>query len=1401
MMKKNLHRTRHSRYALMIAAALQWGTTSAYAESITVGDGETVTENKEELSSLTVEANGSFTNDRSLRLRGDFDSIISGTATIQGNRALSLEDGAKLTLNQTNVFGTSNAPTLELSDTNIADDRPTQLIIAADTLLKRSDGFGLIIAEDNSDIEIKAGKTLTAEGGGVNIRGSLSGAGEFRLIDLPGTNFIDPKDDVQSNHTGDVFIENTRLNLRTGALANSTNVTFKDNQKRQNGDSLGLTTIDADALKNGVNLTVTDDSLLKLDGNNKPTITHTAIDLTLSADSELQLDNEAKLRSQNANIEGDISGAGTLIFHGGQSSTIKTTGTTFTGITQVTDRSTLDLEVTGALGGSDTLSLANGATVNARANNVFNSQMKVEFQTGENRLDIRGPQTIGNLELSENSTVAFTSSSSGGGDELILKSTSEESVIDGQFTLAEAGGKVTLDGSTAKLNAQQPTNITFEVENNGHLIINHTNAVQGSLVLDSSGAKVTVNAENGLNATTTNSTLRLQDNAEVVFNADQALDKLSTAVTSKITVADGNTLSIANTTSPGTESLFYGTLSGAGNVDLTAGELWLGNGGPANSHSGAFTVSGGSTLIVNKSTAISGNNLTVSGGSIVDVRNGDGALNDGLDVALIGAGDQLMIDTFSTHTQRVDSLNAGAGSEVEITVSTGGGTPNSLVIGADNGNSQIDGRVFGDGNLTIAGSGKTTVNRALEINGSLEILDTATIELTVNQTLSNKLMGGGSLVVTGASELTLNRASGNTDFNGTVKLEDTAKLIIATNNALGTATLSGGSGNTLQIDAEQDFAGGLSFNGSVSGTGTIVFSSDSEHSVPDNLSGFSGTLEIQSGSLTLNSGLGTTGASADLTIADGAELAGTGTVTGAATLADGATHAPGNSVGTQTVGSYTLADGATLEVELDADSDGALINDLVRYTASATLGDNDGDSDGPTITVSTLNAGLYIADGETLTVIEGDGVTNLTVNDPATISVTETLNLLTLTGAAGIAADGTEGDYVLSASRTDYAAVNTNGLNAIQRSVAQALDDVADNTPSGAGSATQSLLVSLDALGQAVVDGDAGAAAEYQDALDQLSGTQLLSADAAWFKGAQRWSESINQAILRGRDTDAAQPLHVQVYGRSAETDNAPERPGFETDTYGLVLTTDRRVSARSYLGGALGYEQASADFRRYGSSSDSDTANAAVRYAFEPRGDIRFSTTATAGYGDIETTRPIAFSGTAANSNSDAWHAGLHLSGEHTFHATEKRRITAYAGAGYVTAERSGFNETGNAGVVLRDIQDRRMDSLSVQLGMHITDTVQLGSTMISPDLGLFWIHEFSAEEDPLQGKLGTANSSGVSALSLVDADRDADRLRINAGLNAQVSKKVSVRLGYNGEYSESSTAHQASAALLIKF
>lgn len=1545
-----------------------------------------------------------------MTLRGPGPSIVEGKLR-RPESEITIEDGVQLTLDNASMFGGDQSPSFQVGDDEAADDDPSlsqdaRLIINSDLTMRNTGsdaGRALIISERGTDVRIEEGTVTTLENGSVNLYGTLSGSGDI-VFQKNSSGFIDTTDGRESSHSGDVTVD---------------------------------------------------------------------------------------------------------------------------------DASTLRLETSGALSGSDTLNITNGSTVELRDANTLNNTIDVALDGTGNRLDLRGSHTVGELVLPEGDTLEFTSNNSDAGDAIVFKGTEGRSTIAGAVSGGAASLKV--DSGTLEINSKL-NSITVQVRNNGHLLINKTDAVQGALALQA-GSKVTINAEDALNVSNTNNPLVLPRNAEVILNANQTLDRLSaTNTNSQITVNQNAKLSISNTSSPDDKSLFYPKLSGTGDFSLTGGTLMLGAQGneyPANTFTGGFAVTDGATLDLRKAKAISGDKLTVSDGSLVTVQNDGNAFNSDLDVTLTGNGDRLEIETFRQQTQRINRLMMGADSAVEIKITRGSPTDrNTLVIGANDGDSEINGAISGRGNLTLSGSGTTVINRALEVDGEVSIdsgarvslatasalgspgtldlsaigegtlaidaangwepsrtlnlpsastlevnadqridvlqarrgksrsgpasaadlliADNATLtlgtsgqtlnleglisgggslvfadgttnlgsrrdggnpftgtttvensaaltltqpdalgasrELTIHaggsvsvdnaieedpfnnsmrlnvqgdlqlaggnspldyqfdrldldaagsvnfndnarltltgdssiagtvdgtgtlvirgngttvveasnndglaftgelritdsarvsvdakdgldvrgpidgslnvsvgsgttldlnvenafktlseaghtiaegarvnvnasdavspqgdfsfaddqatlaindvaQTLNGELAGSGKLVVTEAGDLTLDPTDGNPGFDGSVSLEDTATLTLDTDNALGTATLTGDKATSLVLNASQEFAGGLRFGGNVSGAGTLVLSDTGRHSVPDNLDAFTGSVDVQAGSLALNTALGTTSGPADATIGDNATLSGTGTITGVATLADGATHAPGNSVGTQTVGTYNLADGATLEIELDTDSRGALVNDLVEYTNSATLGDADGDADGPTIDVASLDDGLFVADGTTVTVVAGDGVSDLTVNDP--VNVTDAVDLLTFSGAP------TAGEYTLTAQRTAYAAINPDGLNDSQRAAANALDQVANDTASSTGSDPQSLLLRLDALGQAVLEDTDGATADYQAALSSLSGARLLSADAAWFKGARRWSEGIDAVIDRGRGLSADHPFHVSVYADRASTDGSAARPGFDRDNQGFVVSAERAVSARAHLGAALGYERAESDFDRNGGHSDQQNAHTAIRYAFAPRGDLRFSATALAGLGHLDTDRPIATDDSTAHSDPNAWQAGLLLNGEHRFAITSTRRLTAMAGVGYLYADRDGFSESGDATLSLQSVAARSIDSLTSRLGLAVSDRIKWGQTTLTPSLKLVWVHDFSADEKPLKARLAGGDSADdpSSSIRLTDRDRDADRLRLDTGIGFALGEHTEARIGYQAELGEQSTAHQARAGLTVRF
>ncbi len=106
------------------------------------------------------------------------------------------------------------------------------------------------------------------------------------------------------------------------------------------------------------------------------------------------------------------------------------------------------------------------------------------------------------------------------------------------------------------------------------------------------------------------------------------------------------------------------------------------------------------------------------------------------------------------------------------------------------------------------------------------------------------------------------------------------------------------------------------YSGSLAGPGQIEKSGPGALTLSGDSSGFAGSTRVSEGALSL---AGTLGGS--LSVAPGGILSGTGTALGAVTVADGGVIAPGNSIGTLTVGSLDLA--GTYEVEFTAPGTGA----------------------------------------------------------------------------------------------------------------------------------------------------------------------------------------------------------------------------------------------------------------------------------------------------------------------------------------------------------------------------------------------------------------------------------------------------------------------------------------------
>ena len=131
---------------------------------------------------------------------------------------------------------------------------------------------------------------------------------------------------------------------------------------------------------------------------------------------------------------------------------------------------------------------------------------------------------------------------------------------------------------------------------------------------------------------------------------------------------------------------------------------------------------------------------------------------------------------------------------------------------------------------------------------------------------------------------------------------------------------NGGSDGSVDLDIVND--GTLVWNKSsdytyghvISGNGSLTKSGSGELNLIG-INTYIGDTTITAGRLSVN---GQIGGGASTTYVDGGELGGTGTILGTVDVNNGGIHAPGNSIGTQTIsGSYLLNFGAILQIEVD----------------------------------------------------------------------------------------------------------------------------------------------------------------------------------------------------------------------------------------------------------------------------------------------------------------------------------------------------------------------------------------------------------------------------------------------------------------------------------------------------
>lgn len=563
------------------------------------------------------------------------------------------------------------------------------------------------------------------------------------------------------------------------------------------------------------------------------------------------------------------------------------------------------------------------------------------------------------------------------------------------------------------------------------------------------------------------------------------------------------------------------------------------------------------------------------------------------------------------------------------------------------------------------------------------------------------------------------------------------------------------------------------YQGVLSGTGRfdIVGRNNARVIMTADSSAFAGSTSVSSGELAVDGKLG-----GQTTVRSGGRLSGTGTL-GSVHVEAGATHGPGNSIGTQTIlGNYTNR--GTLQAEVSPTA-------ADRLVVGGTV-----DIGGATLDLLMSSAPISEWSTNPFILIQNDG------NNAIAGQFAGVVNPFTFLSHSLNYAGGDGNDLTLQLSRNAVKFADA-GKTRNQVAVGKALD----------GMPGSSQLVGHVAL---LNQSDARAA------FDQLSGEVHASAKTALVDDSAHIRSAVNDRIRAAFEGVAARAMPVMAYGPdggefdTANTDrfavwghafgswsnvdgdgNAAE---LEHSTGGVLFGGDALVADTLRLGLVAGYSQSSFSVDERVSSGSSDNAHLGI-YAGTKVGRIALRGGLAYAWHDIDTTRRVAFGGLSEQLKGNYDAGTFQAFGEAGYRVdTPVAAFEPFAGLAYVSLRSDAFTETGGISALTAKSQTTSLGFTT--LGLRASTDFRLGGMAAAVRGTLGWRHAFG-DVTPLSVQAFAASQP----FTIAGVPIGKDSAIIEAALDLNLSARTTLGFAYHGQLSGNAQDHGIKAQLGVRF
>jgi outer membrane autotransporter protein len=809
-------------------------------------------------------------------------------------------------------------------------------------------------------------------------------------------------------------------------------------------------------------------------------------------------------------------------------------------------------------------------------------------------------------------------------------------------------------------------------------------------------------------------------------------------------------------------------------------------GGSGGGGGGAGIVSDGADLVIDSGVTVSGGSGgDGAGGGITDSHGGGGGGGAGIGAS----GAQI------TNNGIIQGGNGGGGGA--------NGAGGAGIVGSDidvTNNGTISGGSGAGTSNSITFSGGTnslTLQTGSTLTGDIVASGSLTLDQSANYTLPSDISGSAALTKSGTGTLTL---TGDFDHSGGTTLSD------------GTLQIGDG-GTTGAIDDDITNNAALTFNRSddityadvISGTGSLTKSGSGKLTL-SGTNTYTGTTTVSAGTLAINGSIVSA-----LTLQNGATLGGTGT-TDDITVQSGGIHAPGNSIGTQTInGNYVLNSGSILAIEVDdaGNADKVIVNGTV-------------DISGATLRLNSVSDNNFSGDDSySYVIIENDGT------DAVTGTFASIDNKLAFYEATSSTTGGTGNDVSLTLSRnansfTDIASTGNQNAVASQitnlsgsdgETIRNAILGLANTEAKRAyEQLSGDVHSSSTAVNGQIAQQASGQIGGRLAALNSNSSEPLVSAStlspatlAGFAPAGPAASDNIATdgdvpllALGNNAPLQTGSAIWLQMIGGTGRIDGDDNIDATDYKWTGMIGGYDTRLSEVTTIGLYFGYADGNSRQSKRDATLDAGNYMAGLYGDHDLGDDWRLS--GQAGWTRIKTDsrRNLDFGAIDRTATADYTDQAISADMEIAkgFDVARNWRVEPYAGLGMLWNDYASFTETGAGSANLSRSANSKLTG-TASLGLRVASMFETGNGQtVIPQFRLGWDRHIGPVSTSTTLAFGSTSSFTVSG-----SDTDRDTLTGNLGVVLSDQSGWSLYGDYQPTISQTRTEHAFAAGFRIRF